>query len=87
LSGFVAKNTIKDMLTKKLMFNKKEPKGCIFTVSLKEISVFNENRVPKAVANVLEWLILANPMRVIPMNKPSSSGNSKGVFLTTSSPT
>ena len=43
------------------MINKKEPSGCIFTVSLKEISVFNENNVPKAVANVLEWLILANP--------------------------
>ena len=69
------------------MINKKEPSGCIFTVSLKEISVFNENNVPIAVANVLEWLILANPMSERPMNKPKSSGNSKGVFLATSSPT
>jgi hypothetical protein len=40
------------MLTKKLIISRKEPKGCIFTVSLNEISDFNENEVPNAVSSV-----------------------------------
>jgi hypothetical protein len=48
----VDKKIRREMLTKKLIISTKELKGCIFTVSLNEISDFNENVVPKAVSSV-----------------------------------